>query len=294
MLLTVNISSKLRKLPHWLSLLPISILKELEQHAVMTGYKSSTVQPLGTIRLHHVCVDRHYPILFIVLQTKVDFRTILFLKIPEKSDDGVQKILKSAKALIEFRTDNSISGRGWVFNWDSNYNTTIYWPFEGLIQSPNYPYMYPNNMEAYWRVVGPLGSTIDFQFNNLDIEFCSTSCTCDVLEIFDGLTEDDTSLLKACGSEIPTRTSTTGNEALLKFMSDALTSGNGFELRYIINACGDTFTAPSATISSPGWPSTLTSPQECYYMITIEPGTGLHMTLLSVLGTFASARGFGW
>ena len=80
--------------------------------------------------------------------------------------------------MIEFRSDSSNNGRGFLFSWESDYsNRTIGWPFAGLIQSPNYPYMYPNNVEANWNLIGPLGSTITIGFNAMDLEACNrVSC----------------------------------------------------------------------------------------------------------------------
>ena len=77
------------------------------------------------------------------------------------------------QALIEFRSDASVNGRGFNLIWETDYNRTIYWPHNGLIQSPNYPYLYPNNLLASWLVVGTLGSTITIQFNSMEIEQCT-------------------------------------------------------------------------------------------------------------------------
>ena len=183
------------------------------------------------------------------------------------------------QALVEFRSDASINGRGWNLVWETDFNRTIYYPHNGLVQSPNYPYLYPNNIEAQWLIVGTLGSTISFQFNSINIEGCTARCGCDSLEIFDfGTSDPDNSLLKACGTTIPGQVQTTDSLGLILFQTDSINQASGFELQYNINSCGNIFTAAEGTISS-GYPDPDRTIAECFYLITIEPGKKIRLNI---------------
>lgn len=56
----------------------------------------------------------------------------------------------------------------------------------GFFQSPNYPKMYPNNLECYWLITVEQDSAIELTINNIDLED-SPNCTKDALTVSLGL-----------------------------------------------------------------------------------------------------------
>jgi cubilin len=108
-------------------------------------------------------------------------------------------------------------------------NKTIEYPWSGQIQSPNFPYDYPNNAEGQWLLKAPLGATIQITFSELEIETCSTLCTCDYVAVFDSETDEDpeTMIGKYCGSARPLAITSTDRYLLINFKSDVIYGGKG-------------------------------------------------------------------
>lgn len=69
---------------------------------------------------------------------------------------------------INFKTDHSISGRGFRISLKTvcgGYATAK----QGVISSPNYPENYPNNLDCTWAIKTKPGRTFTFWFENLNV-----------------------------------------------------------------------------------------------------------------------------
>ena len=72
----------------------------------------------------------------------------------------------------------------------------------GELQSPNYPFNYNNNADCVYILRTSIGSTLDINFIDFDLE--GGSCSWDWLQIFDGPgTQYDPLTPRLCGTSLP-------------------------------------------------------------------------------------------
>ncbi|XP_066288210.1 low-density lipoprotein receptor-related protein 12-like isoform X2 [Branchiostoma lanceolatum] len=114
----------------------------------------------------------------------------------------------------------------------------------GNISSPNYPNMYPGNINCAWRIMVDEGQRIVIVFKALDIEDHG-QCSYDYLRIRDGAGTTAASLAKVCGHTLPPSVTSSGNNVLIIFRSDASVVGKGFNIEWSAEclpsliSCGD-------------------------------------------------------
>lgn len=93
-------------------------------------------------------------------------------------------------AYIRMNTDDSHSGRGFSLKYSINCNRTIF-ADSGVIESPNFPNDYPNNLNCSWTVFVNRGNVINMEFSHFNFENAmqyhnetgAQVCTFDYLEI---------------------------------------------------------------------------------------------------------------
>ena len=71
----------------------------------------------------------------------------------------------------------------------------------GILTSPYYPRPYPSNKKCSWKIMASKGERIVFVIKDIDIRNCGSSCTCDYLEIQNGLSSDGISGRRRCRSD---------------------------------------------------------------------------------------------
>ncbi|GFU96639.1 cubilin [Trichonephila clavipes] len=135
---------------------------------------------------------------------------------------------------LEFKTDNSMSSRGFEIYFDSSATgcgARLTSP-RGSIVSPNYPQPYPYSADCEWLIQTSAGSLLSVSIVDVDIEE-HQQCLYDYLQIFDGPTENSKSILKICNNQqSPGSLLSSGNAALIRFRSDNTHAGGGFHLAY--------------------------------------------------------------
>ncbi|XP_061549475.1 neuropilin-1a-like isoform X4 [Phycodurus eques] len=93
----------------------------------------------------------------------------------------------------------------------------------------------------------------------------------DYVEVYNGKDELAPMLGKFCGKIAPSPIISSGDQLLIKFVSDYETHGAGFSLRYEVfktgQECSRNFTAPAGVISTPGYPDKYPNNLECTFMI---------------------------
>ncbi|XP_065114614.1 cubilin [Paramisgurnus dabryanus] len=171
-----------------------------------------------------------------------------------------------------FRSDHSISGRGFTVAWQSQAPvcggelTNSY----GDIKSPGYPGNYPPNRDCYWTVNVNPGLLITFAFGTLSLEH-HDDCNFDYLEIRDGLLPEDAVMGKYCSTSSPPPLQTTGPTAWIHFHSDFSVSDRGFHITYTTSpsdpGCGGVYTETEGIIISPNWPNNYAHNRQCIYII---------------------------
>ena len=71
--------------------------------------------------------------------------------------------------LVVFRSDYSQGGRGFHARYFMDCHNRVN-GLSGVIESPNFPDLYPHNRNCTWTIAAPLGNKINASFSHFDIE----------------------------------------------------------------------------------------------------------------------------
>ncbi|GFQ96473.1 cubilin, partial [Trichonephila clavata] len=177
---------------------------------------------------------------------------------------------------LEFKTDNSMSSRGFEIYFDSSATgcgARLTSP-RGSIVSPNYPQPYPYSADCEWLIQTSAGSLISVSVVDVDIEE-HQQCLYDYLQIFDGPTENSKTLLKICNNQqSPGSLLSSGNSALVRFRSDNTHTGGGFHLSYQ-TVCNNNLTSRRGVIESPNFPNPYPHNHNCTWIIKAPKGSNI-------------------
>ena len=69
----------------------------------------------------------------------------------------------------------------------------------GVITSPLYPRYYPGNQECRWEITASKGKLVVMIIEDMAIQSCGQTCTCDYLEVQNGLSSDGYNNGRRCG-----------------------------------------------------------------------------------------------
>jgi len=98
----------------------------------------------------------------------------------------------------------------------------------GVVTHPNSPDPYQTNKNCKYIITAPKGTIIRYRFVYLDIEE-APNCEYDSLKIYDG-NEAGNNPTVHCGSKVLQDIFyLTGNEMVMRFVSDRQTTGRGFK-----------------------------------------------------------------
>ncbi|OCT77978.1 hypothetical protein XELAEV_18029075mg [Xenopus laevis] len=129
----------------------------------------------------------------------------------------------------------------------------------GVISSPNFPQLYPNNAFCSWEIRVPPNKQVELTFLHIDLEI-ATNCVYDSVTIYDGIPLSSQTMRKVCTPVNETFTSST-NVMGIVFTSDYSVQRSGFQIAYTtvdrnsqeVN-CGGILTNYWGTIESPFYP----------------------------------------
>ncbi|TNM92749.1 hypothetical protein fugu_018151 [Takifugu bimaculatus] len=120
----------------------------------------------------------------------------------------------------------------------------------GSIESPGFPYGYPNGANCTWVIVGEEGSRIQLIFLSFAIEE-----EYDFLSLYDGHPHPANFRTRLTGFQVPPPVTSTGNVFSLRLTSDFAVSAHGFKLNYEelhSTSCGNPGVPPKAVLSGSG------------------------------------------
>ncbi|XP_053549170.1 CUB domain-containing protein 2 [Bombina bombina] len=141
----------------------------------------------------------------------------------------------------------------------------------GNLSSPNFPGLYPPNVECSWLIVVSEGSTVQLTFHHFDLEF-HDACHYDYVKIYNGAPRDEGNLLgKFCGNTIPPQMISSWHVLSVLFHSDKHVGSTGFFATYRKDVCGGILTGLSGTITSPDYPDNYPNNAECHWLIQAAP-----------------------
>ncbi|XP_013175197.1 PREDICTED: cubilin-like [Papilio xuthus] len=183
---------------------------------------------------------------------------------------------------IIFKSDHTMTSEGFRMTYESICHKQLYGD-SGIIQSPGYPFSYPENKVCEYIINTSPGKSIQLTFQDFNIENNSYSdCIYDNVEIRDGPDINSTLLGRFCGSELlpPVQTSTF-NIMYIRFRSDMSITGAGFYANYttIDTECGGIHRDTTGVISHPSDSETsYKDNQSCTWMIIAPEGMHIKLT----------------
>ncbi|XP_052697133.1 cubilin-like isoform X2 [Crassostrea angulata] len=183
----------------------------------------------------------------------------------------------SNKLWIKFRSDMSVSGRGFHAFYTSICDTVLT-DYSGVIESPNFPNPYPHNRNCTWVIQATLGNTLNVSFSHFQVE-THTSCNYDHLQVRDGNLPTSPEIGTYCGNNIPPAISSSSEYLWLNFISDFSVASNGFRLEYITNGCGGYFTQSTNDFTSPNYPNPYPHRRVCVWRIEVATGQAIQLTI---------------
>uniref|UniRef100_A0A8C4TP22 CUB domain-containing protein n=1 Tax=Erpetoichthys calabaricus TaxID=27687 RepID=A0A8C4TP22_ERPCA len=191
---------------------------------------------------------------------------------------------------VKLRTDASIGAGGFVAvysqgRWSSQkqnqmsssvsvcQGVVIRGLNRGVLESPNYPGLYPHSKHCNWTIEATVGNTVNYTFTAFSME---PYCNYDYL--YDGPDSQSTLIGTFCGSSPPPPNTTTGRHLHVVFASDPSVSHPGFQMLWFQNGCGGVFTAPAGELHSPNFPSPYPPNVDCSWVLNVDRG---HRVLLT-------------
>ncbi|KAK2147338.1 hypothetical protein LSH36_558g01028 [Paralvinella palmiformis] len=182
---------------------------------------------------------------------------------------------------VKFQSDHSMAVNGFRFEYITVGCGGVLTASEGVIQSPNYPNLYPVARDCVWTIETTPGSRVELTIVDLNME-THHSCQYDFLQAQGGLNEDSPVLFKLCRTTTDHVVyTTTGNRLRLLFRSDTSIAGRGFKLTYreIAGGCGGNYTTASGTIMSQNYPNQYPHNTDCVWNIAVIAGRTVVLTL---------------
>ncbi|XP_042559033.1 CUB domain-containing protein 2 [Clupea harengus] len=150
----------------------------------------------------------------------------------------------------------------------------------GNLSSPNFPGLYPYNIECAWMIVVSEGSSVLLTFHHFELEY-HANCSYDYIKIYNGISEDEGNLLgKFCGGVSPPQFSSSWNVMSIIFHSDRHVAHKGFSVGYRKDMCGGVLTGLSGIISSPGYPQEYSNNADCSWTVHVSNRSMVSMVSL--------------
>ncbi|CAH2245732.1 astacin-like metalloendopeptidase [Pelobates cultripes] len=101
----------------------------------------------------------------------------------------------------------------------------------GVLSSPQFPKVYPNNVNGLWSIIAPVGSNVQLTFSFFELQ-PSILCSYDYLTIIDGTSLIDPVLGTFCSNNKPTTLVSSGNVMMIQFRSDSSLTYKGYTASY--------------------------------------------------------------
>ncbi|XP_059158458.1 cubilin-like [Physella acuta] len=174
--------------------------------------------------------------------------------------------------LVNFRTDGSVTLKGFYGEFYSQATNNYMNGPTGLIISPGFPLSYTNNQYITWRINTASGTFIILSVNAFELGSSSVSCN-DNLQIFDGPSSSSTQLARLCGNVVPDLMASTSNHMYIVFRTDSSTNYKGFRATYYTQLTYNIMDGPTGVIISPGFPLSYINNQYITWTINAASGT---------------------
>uniref|UniRef100_A0A1I8NQJ8 CUB domain-containing protein n=1 Tax=Stomoxys calcitrans TaxID=35570 RepID=A0A1I8NQJ8_STOCA len=139
----------------------------------------------------------------------------------------------------------------------------------GSLASPNWPSVYPPNVECTWTLTAPSGNSLQLQFEEMDIAK-SEGCNEDFLEIRRVI---HTQLLGLyCGNQVPEEVLKPSDFYWIRFRSSEGSSGKGFKLKWSYAHLNEIVNETKGLIKSPAANTISNEDEPFVWRIVVENG----------------------
>ena len=220
------------------------------------------------------------------------------------SEANIPLSIQTTQEYLWMRFKSDYGGSGYGFNMSYSSSNRSQWSFNsgscgasfdtpsGLITSPSYPRSYPAIKDCIYSVTLPTGSYAGITIISMDIP-CHTDGT-EWIEITDGNGNGNDSKVmgKWCGSgapipsHVPIHMHSTQNELKIRFKSNDIESGLGFQIEYnaLISAhtCGGNYNNASGLLTSPSYPNPYPDNADCLFIISQPNITHVNFTVINM------------
>ncbi|XP_070842448.1 cubilin [Chaetodon trifascialis] len=177
---------------------------------------------------------------------------------------------------IHFKTDSSVSNHGFEAAYGSaleGCGDTLT-GLSGTITTPGHPSNYPHGANCTWYISVTPGNLVRLSFDSFNLEY-HINCNFDYVEVYDnGTVQTGTKIGRYCGHSVPPSITSTDSLLTLLFVSDSTLVTEGFSASYVsLNAttdCGETFTSPTGSFSSPNYPDYYPNNRDCIFKLIMK------------------------
>ncbi|XP_070174131.1 cubilin-like [Littorina saxatilis] len=184
---------------------------------------------------------------------------------------------------VRFRTDGSISSRGFSLTYTSDDEALC----GGILTAPaniSSPGFYENGNysnreQCIWRVQNPqrTNSSMKIDINHLALEKHNT-CFFDYLEIREGPDQNGPLIEKFCGNNtLPPPIITPSEQVWIRFKTDSSIVDSGFLANIVSTRCGGILTSPQGIFTSPNYPSNYDHNDNCAWKISAPEGQRIRL-----------------
>ncbi|KAJ6633725.1 Cubilin like, partial [Pseudolycoriella hygida] len=190
------------------------------------------------------------------------------------------------EVFVRMISDVNNQGRGFDLRFNSICTQEIHL-HRGVIESPNFPNHYPDNLQCEWMVVAPVGNQIFVAFSQFEVEEStmehvqtSDDCSFDYLEIIQKKSGDKEFEQKQTYCKtMPKEFTSIGDVVVFKFQTDSSFASSGFHLEFEVQGCGDIFTHPTGNFTSPNYPNVYPHGVTCEWSIVALYGYVIELTI---------------
>ncbi|XP_004716072.1 cubilin [Echinops telfairi] len=215
---------------------------------------------------------------YLELRDGADSNARLLSKLCGTSLPGSQ--LSSEEVMyLRFRSDNSPAHVGFKAKYSIALCGGRVTGQSSIIESIGYPALpYQDNLFCEWQLQAPSGHYITIHFEDFHLQN-SSGCEKDFVEIWDNHISGNT-LGRFCGNTFPDRVETSGNVALVRFVTDGSLTASGFRLRFesSVEKCGGDLQNPTGTFASPNYQSPNSHRRLCEWRLTVQEGRRISLT----------------
>ncbi|XP_039590589.1 CUB domain-containing protein 2 [Polypterus senegalus] len=147
------------------------------------------------------------------------------------SNQPLDVVSSSNKLLVVFKSDFNIGGRGFKAYYYSGECQQVFTSLKGNFTSPQFPNVYPNNINCRWTISLANSYRIKLFFLSMDLEDRNSltyACEYDSVTVYDGISDSDPLLGTWCGRELPPPLLSRSNKLLIVLSTDRNSANKGF------------------------------------------------------------------